>query len=221
MLYCKKCKVKIRTNHKYCPLCQSSLTGESEEDTDLFPEVEEKSHASKTMIRIFNFLCIAVVIISFMINWLIDSDARWAIWITAGVVCIWVFFTVGLYKRKNLMKNAMWQLCLITIGTVIWDVVIGWSGWSIDYVIPVAGLITMITMIVIVMIYHLTSPEYMIYFLMNCFHSILSIILLLTGCISVRLPSIFYIGSCALLLSALLIFQGRAVYSELQKKFHL
>ncbi len=221
MLYCEKCKVQVRTNHKYCPLCQSPLIGEVGEEANLFPEVEEKPYASQTMIRIFNFLCITVVIISFMINWLIAPEERWAIWITAGVVCVWIFLAVGLYKRKNLMKNAMWQLCLITIGTIIWDAVIGWGGWSIDYVIPIAGLITMGTMIIIAMVCHLTSPEYMIYFLMNCLHGILSLILLITSTISVRMPSVLYVGCCALLLSALLIFQGRAVYSELQKKLHL
>lgn len=221
MLYCEKCNLTIRTNHKYCPLCQSPLVGEIEEDNKLFPELEEKTHASKLMLRIFNFLCVATIIISLMMNWLITPEKRWSIWIGAGVLCVWIFLTVGLYKRKNLMKNAMWQLFLITIGTVIWDAAIGWSGWSVNYVIPIAGLVTMIILIVVAMVYHLASPEYMIYFLMNCLYGIIPLILLLTGCITVKLPALLYICCCALLFSALIIFQGRAVYSELQKKFHL
>ncbi len=59
------------------------------------------------------------------------------------------------------------------------------------------------TMIIIAMVCHLTSPEYMIYFLMNCLHGILSLILLITSTISVRMPSVLYVGCCALLLSAL------------------
>ncbi|CVI65633.1 hypothetical protein NDGK_00265 [Clostridiales bacterium CHKCI001] len=221
MLYCEKCNVKIRTNHKYCPLCQSPLIGEIGEDSKLFPELEEKTHASKLMLRIFNFLCVAIIIISLMVNWLITPGKQWSIWIGAGVLCVWIFLTVGVYKRKNLMKNAMWQLFLITVGTVIWDAAIGWSGWSVNYVIPIAGLVTIIILIVIAMVYHLASPEYMIYFLMNCLYGIIPFILLLTGCITVKLPALLCICCCALLFSALIIFQGRAVYSELQKKFHL
>ncbi|MGN0396687.1 MAG: DUF6320 domain-containing protein [Candidatus Fimimorpha sp.] len=221
MLYCKKCNVKVRTNHKYCPLCQSPLGGEAEEDDQLFPDIDERIDTSGIMIQIFNFLCCAIIIVVFMANWMMNSKDWWAVWVAGGVLCMWVFFTVGLYKRKNLMKNAMWQLCLITVGTIIWDVAIGWRGWSINYVMPIAGLITMAVMIIIAIIAHLTSPEYMIYFLMNCLHGLIPCILVLTDQITVIVPSIIYVGCCALFLSALIIFQGKAVWSELQKKFHM
>ena len=221
MLYCEKCKVEIRTDHKYCPLCQSPLIGEIGEESELFPKLKEKTHASKLIMRIFHFLCVAVIIISLMLNWWITPAKRWSIWIGAGVLCVWIFFTVGVYKRKNLMKNTIWQLVLITVGTIIWDAAIGWNGWSVNYIIPIAGLVTMAILVIITIVYRLASPEYMIYLLMNCLHGIIPFILLLTGCITVKFPALLYICCCALLLSALIIFQGRAVYSELQKKFHL
>ena len=76
MLYCEKCKVEIRTNHKYCPLCQSPLIGEIGEESELFPKLKEKTHASKLIMRIFRFLCVAVIIISLMLNWWITPTKR-------------------------------------------------------------------------------------------------------------------------------------------------
>lgn len=45
------------------------------------------------------------------------------------------------FKRYNLLKNAMWQLIIVTVGCIIWDWLTRWHGWSIDFVLPgVSGL---------------------------------------------------------------------------------
>ena len=60
---------------------------------------------------------------------------------------MWLALAVGFFKRYNLLKNAMWQLIIVTVGCLIWDWLTGWHGWSIDFVLPgVSGLI-MISML--------------------------------------------------------------------------
>ena len=47
MKYCEKCKVKIRTSHEKCPLCQGVIQGEKEGTEEIFPEIKEKNRSEE------------------------------------------------------------------------------------------------------------------------------------------------------------------------------
>lgn len=55
-----------------------------------------------------------------------------------GTLTAWILTTVGYKKRRNLLKNALWQLILISAGLIIWDFATGWRGWSLDIALPAA-----------------------------------------------------------------------------------
>ncbi|MFQ9509884.1 MAG: DUF6320 domain-containing protein [Lachnospiraceae bacterium] len=221
MLYCSKCKVKIRTSHKTCPLCQGGVSGFSDEKDHLFPEIKERKHSNLYYFELFTFLCIAISVISIILDILITPQAWWSFYLSGGVFCVWILVAVGIMKRRNLMKNAMWQMVLLSIVAIVWDVTNGWNRWSIDYFLPFAIIITLIAMIVITIINQLTSPEYMIYFIMAACTGLIPIILLLTNRLTVTYPTIICVGCCVLLITALLIFQRKSFVNEMIKKLHL
>ena len=68
---------------------------------------------------------------------------------TAGVFCTWLLVMVGYRKRKNPLKNGMWQLVIVSVGAVLWDVFTGWKGWSVDYVFPLASIVNTLSMVII------------------------------------------------------------------------
>ena len=41
---------------------------------------------------------------------------------------MWLALAVGFFKRYNLLKNAMWQLIIVTVGCIIWDWLTRWHG---------------------------------------------------------------------------------------------
>lgn len=76
---------------------------------------------------------------------------------------MWLALAVGFFKRYNLLKNAMWQLIIVTVGCIIWDWLTRWHGWSIDFVLPgVSGLI-MISMLIISRVYYRQAKDYLVY----------------------------------------------------------
>lgn len=220
MLYCKNCKVSIRTNHDRCPLCQGVLIGEKNKE-DVFPLIKKAKYASKQIVRWFNFFCVMLTVICLVINRIWTPDSRWSWFVIAGIVCVWLFLAVGIYKRKNLMKNAMWQLVLLSLGAVIWDYATGFHGWSVDYVIPIASMGTMLAVIMIAILRKSSSHEYMIYFLMSGAYGIIPLILILTDVVRNTPISIICVGCSVIFLAALIIFQGRIVKEELYRKFHI
>ena len=107
-----------------------------------FPGYHEKPSRRALMgLKIFSFTCTAAVVICWMLNYLLTFGRWWAGYVTAGVFCTWLLIMVGYRKRKNPLKNGMWQLIIVTAGSLLWDVFTGWQGWSVDYVIPLAILV--------------------------------------------------------------------------------
>lgn len=132
------------------------------------------------------------------------------------------FAFYSLFKRHNLLKNAMWQLLVVTIVCILWDVMIGWRGWSVNFVFPAVSVGIMLSMIVISRIYYRRASEYMIYFVMAAGYGIiLPFIFLLTHLVTIAFPSVISIGLAIILLSALGLFKGKEFKEEMQKKFHI
>lgn len=73
--------------------------------------------------------------------------------------------SVAYVKRRNLLKNEMWQLVIVTVAGVLWDMFTGWRGWSVDYLLPLAALAVICSMWVITAAQRLEVAEYMIYLL--------------------------------------------------------
>ena len=127
MLFCNKCNVSIRTNHTHCPLCQGELTGTSDEKDPIFPEIPETSYPGMPFFRWFSFACVVVAIAAVSLNFMISTAYWWSLFVVGGMLCMWVALAVGIVKRHNLLKNAIWQLIVISAAVLLWDV---WTGWK-------------------------------------------------------------------------------------------
>ena len=79
---------------------------------------------------------------------------------------MWLALAIGFVKRYNLMKNATWQLIIVSVGCILWDVFTGWHGWSVDYVLPAVCMVILLSMFIITKVQRNTAREYMIYFVM-------------------------------------------------------
>ena len=221
MKYCEKCKVKIRTSHEKCPLCQGVIQGEKEGTEEIFPEIKEKNYPGVLFFQCFTFICIAVGVVSAMINYIFAPSLQWCFYAIAGVICIWVCTAVGLLKRRNLLKNAIWQEIIIAFISFGWDAFTGWHKWSFHYVLPCICIVTVLFMIVISIIQKLKPQEYMIYFMIAGGLGLLPIVFLWIGIVKVEYPSILCSGFCFLFLIGLLLFRYHIVMTELHKKFHI
>ena len=129
---------------------------------------------------------------------------------------------VGYVKRFNLLKNAAWQLLIMSGICVLWDLGTGWRGWSVNIGIPDICLLIQVVMLIISRIRSLSPREYMIYYVMAAVYSmILPLILLVTGVIHYRTPSVICIGCSFLLLIGLILFKRKEFKEEMHKKFHV
>ena len=176
-----------------------------------FPEDARPNYEGKKVLQIFTFCCIAAIVISMMTDIIISPGVHWSVFVAAGCVTMWLTMAVGYVKRFNLLKNAAWQLLIMSGICVLWDLGTGWRGWSVNIGIPDICLLIQVVMLIISRIRSLSPREYMIYYVMAAVYSmILPLILLVTGVIHYRTPSVICIGCSFLLLIGLILFKRNA-----------
>lgn len=187
-----------------------------------FPEDARPNYEGKKVLQIFTFCCIAAIVISMMTDIIISPGVHWSVFVAAGCVTMWLTMAVGYVKRFNLLKNAAWQLLIMSGICVLWDFGTGWRGWSVNIGIPDICLLIQVVMLIISRIRSLSPREYMIYYVMAAVYSmILPLILLVTGVIHYRTPSVICIGCSFLLLIGLILFKRKEFKEEMHKKFHV
>ena len=187
-----------------------------------FPEDARPNYEGKKVLQIFTFCCIAAIVISMMTDIIISPGVHWSVFVAAGCATMWLTMAVGYVKRFNLLKNAAWQLLIMSGICVLWDLGTGWRGWSVNIGIPDICLLSQVVMLIISGIRSLSPREYMIYYVMAAVYSmILPLILLVTGVIHYKTPSVICIGCSFLLLIGLILFKRKEFKEEMHKKFHV
>lgn len=221
MQFCSYCKVYIRGNKKKCQLCGNALsTDSSGEQKGIFPKIPP-TYERHLAIRIMIFISIITVVVSFAIYKIFSININWPVFIVFGLLSMWLSLIMVIRKRHNIPKNIMWQVTIVSGLSILWDWRIGWRGWSLDYVAPIACITAMFVMYVTAKIMKLSVRDYITYSLLEGLFGIVPLLFILFGWINVVYPSILCVGISIIFLSAIFIFQGENIKTELSKRMHI
>ena len=81
--------------------------------------------------KLFTFFCIIAIVLALGIDFSIDGHFGVSLFVCGGAASMWFASSTAFFKRHNLLKNAMWQLLVVTIGCTIWDKMTGGRPWSV------------------------------------------------------------------------------------------
>jgi len=220
MIKCIHCNVAIKGDHLVCPLCAGILEDKGKEE-DVFPHIPTIYQEFNLFIRILILVSIVAVVISFAINMIFTKESRWAFLVAAGVICMWISLFFIIRKKSNIPKTILWQVGIISILSVIWDLSMGWIGWSIDYVIPSVCVLAMIVMAVGAKILKIGVRDLIIYIFIDAIFGFIPLIFILFGWLSVTFPTVICVAASIISLSILILFQGDNMKQELDKRMHI
>lgn len=220
MQFCNNCRVQLRGNKNKCPLCGNSLSAKGLEDTEICPKIP-LVYESHLAIRIMIFISITTVVVSFSINQIFPTDMNWPLLVLFALLSMWLSLIVVIKKRHNIPKTIIWQVTIVSLLSIFWDLEIGWRGWSLDYVIPTACVVAMFVMYITAKIMKLSARDYIIYFLIDGLFGIIPVLFLLFDWVDVLYPSIICVGVSAIFLSAIVLFQKDNIKTELDKRMHI
>ncbi|MCL1916713.1 MAG: DUF6320 domain-containing protein [Peptococcaceae bacterium] len=221
MKVCEKCAVSVSGNPEKCPLCQSPLTGENQNSYETFPFIPLARHKHSLLFRLLQLASAAVVIAALTVNGMLPQGGFWSLFVLAGVACAWLSLTIAIRKRHNILKNLAYQVTVIGILSILWDVFTGWHGWSVDFVIPIVFVSAMIVTAILARILTMPVGAYMIYNFLLMLYGIIPAFFVLSGLSTIILPSLLCVACSLFSLAALLIFEGRNMAEELKRRLHL
>ena len=219
MKYCVKCKVRIRSDMMICPLCQRRLSGNGDES--IYPKITSVFSQFQTFFNRMMFITAAAAIFSVAINFLVPSKRLWSLYVILGLASFWIFLMLVIKKRENVAKQITSQVMFTTIGCVVWDLIIGWRGWSLNYIFPTVCVIAVCAMFILAKVMKLDASDYVVCIIANAFFGILPMVLYFFKLISVIYPSILGSALSLLALVSIIIFQREIIRLELAKRFHL
>lgn len=221
MQNCIHCKIEIKGEHTVCPLCASILEDKGDSREEVFPHIPTIYQEFNIFIRILILVSIVGVVASFAINMIFTEESRWSVLVAAGVLCMWISLFFIIRNKNNIAKTILWQVGIISILSVIWDRSMGWFGWSIDYVIPTVCVLAMIVMAVGAKILKIGVRDLTIYLMIDAIFGFVPALFILFGWVNVLFPSVICVAVSVISLSAMILFEGDNMKTELNKRMHI
>lgn len=220
MSKCRVCNVEILDVTDYCPLCHSVLE-QTEELENMYPDSKVMMRWLTFFSRIYLFIAIVLEMILFWINLKMDTEIWWSA--ITGLIFFYIYLIIRFaiigesgYKSKVITLSLIGILTAIAI-----DVLSGYRGWSVDYVMPSVILVIDAAILWLMFYNHRNWQSYMMWQILMILCSILPPILykmeLERNEFMVFLPLIV---SVALFLGTLIIGDRRA-RTELKRRFHI
>lgn len=191
-----------------------------EEEND-FPGYGKGRQEGKQVFQIVSFLCIAAAVFCGMINFMTSQTLSWFWRTAAGILCTWMIMAVAYTKRRNILKNEMWQLVILTVISILWDVFTGWHRWSVEFVLPVCALAVLCSIPVIAKVCRLEKEEYLFYLVQAGMLGCVPMFLVWLGIVKFAYLSVICTGISFLVLAGLFIFRKKDTLGEFTKKLRM
>lgn len=221
MKYCEKCCVHVEGNHAECPLCQSSLSHYDGDDRESFPYIPTMLHGSGLFFRILMLISVIGAAVCVLVNLMVPQGGWWSAFVVLGLVCLWVSIAVAVKKRRNIAKNLLYQVVVVSVLCLLWDWLTGRHGWALDYVIPITCGAALLVLFVVTKVMKRYIEDHVVYLLLGALFGIVPVIFLATGMIRVILPSLICIAVSITFTAVLVLFESDSLKKELHRRLHL
>lgn len=221
MKYCERCKVKIAGRGESCPLCGGYLDRIAEDEPDVFPQIPTIYCQYNLFFRLLAWISIIVVTVSLAVNYGVPQTGYWSL-VVLGVVCsFWISLSISVRKRGNLSHRILNQLLVVSVLVILWDLLTGWHRWSIDYVIPILCVTGMGAMAILgrVMKQYIDDP--ILYLSIYGGLGMIPLIPLFLGWLNVIYPTLICVVISVISLSGVILFRGKKLRQELNRRMHV
>ncbi len=222
MRECKKCHVEILDDTTICPLCKSVLETTGEEPFhNGYPDVKAVSRKLSFVVRLYSFLAIVVEAALITINYLTYRGIWWSA--ISGIIILYFFITLNysLQKNNGYKTVILVQLTGAVLLVIASDFIVGYHGWSVNYVLPASILLLNATIGILMVV---NASNWQSYLLMQILTVLLS-----CGCVVlwnfdlITSPILTFVALAVSLCFVLgtLIFGERKAKAELKRRFHV
>lgn len=240
MKKCRYCQVTILDPTMICPLCHSVLEPEkvlsgaqsadeeaalseegNESSVGMYPDVKDVSRALNFLVKLYTFLAIVTEACLVIINYNTYKHIWWSA--IAGIAILYFYVTLrySIQKSGGYLRTILIQIFGGVALTVAVDLIVGYRGWSVNFVAPSAILLLDLAIIVLMLVNMENWQSYILLQLLTIVLGIVALILWRVGIITHPVVTIIAASVSAVLFVGTLIFGDRRAKNELKRRFHV
>lgn len=221
MSRCKKCNIEVLDDSIECPLCNNVLDTDEIPGVNTYPDISSKIRKNHMFVNTFIFIAIVVELGLIVTNYITFNGIYWSA--ICGGAMVYLCFTLKYTIFHN--SGHMAKIILQTIGamalTILIDYVVGYRGWSVNYVIPAAIMLIDLAIVVLMIVNSLNWQSYIIFQIFMVGASIISVVLIYFDIINKPLVALIAGAvSIAILLGTVLLGDRRAI-NEINRRFRI
>lgn len=222
MKYCDKCKISIDTNHNYCPLCQQVLEGEVGKGfIEKYPEyVSVNRKIYPITKKIIMFITLVSIIIILVINLASYDGKLWSLIPIGSIFYFWILISVGIFSRHNIAFRLAFLTSLLIGLLILIDEASLQAGWSYNYLMPFLLTTCNLAISVLILIKRIDYRDYILYLLTILILSLVPLVLLFVGIITISWPAITAFALAISILLFIIFFFPKSIKDEIKKRFH-
>ena len=218
MAKCIQCNVEVQSTEMKCPLCQNPVTGEME---PVFPYIAPDIRNHNLIFKIITILGLFASGVCLFINLVFKTKVFFSLYVFLSFLYLIGFLYITIKKRENPCRVII-NLDTITVFFFFFFYALnGWHKWSITFVLPIVLSISVITMAIMSFAGRLLIEDFLGYFLLTILYGLIPLVLMLSGLVSVVIPSFICLVISFFFLLFLSIFEGKNMKTELKRRLHL
>ena len=220
MAKCRNCNIEILDANQYCPLCKTVLPAD-ETLVNMYPN--NRTHMRKVYLlsRIYLFSIIIIEAILVVLNILWETEIWWSVITALGLLYSYLVLKYAIIGKSGHRTKASVLVLLGVLSAIAIDFVLGYRGWSVDFMLPAGILIMDVLLVIFIFVNRRCWHSYIMWLLSMQLVSTVPIILFANN-----LEKYWYIAFMpaivtTVILLGVFIIGGRRATEELRRRFHI
>ena len=187
----------------------------------MYPDVKPATKKIKLVIKSFIFISVVMELILILINYLTYKGVKWSL--ICGAALVYLCFTVCYSVPRNTghRTKIFAQMVGAIILAILIDCSLGYTGWSLNYVTPIAIMLFDATILVLMIINSNNWQNYILLQVSMLAVSVIFGILALNGVVTSLLLTIIAMAVSAIILVATVVFGDKTAITELSRRFRV
>lgn len=220
MAKCHNCNVEILDAAQRCPLCLSVLEADDTLE-NMYPDVRVKLRKMLLACRIYLFCAILLEAACIAVDVVTGSVFHWSALTGLALLLVYAILRYAIVGKSGYRAKIILLALMVIAAAVSADVVLGYRGWSVDYVLP-AAILTVDAIIAVYMICnHRSWQSYLMWQLLMLLCSLAPVILYFAGLERIGLLAFLPLAVSVALFLGTMIIGDRRARTELKRRFHI
>lgn len=219
MAKCTNCALEVLDETETCPLCHSVLV-ETEPLENMYPNVRIRMRRMKLFSRIYLFAALVLEALVFCADVLTASPIWWSA--ITGVLLLYGFMVLryAILGKSGYRSKVIVLTVLAILVAVLIDMVSGYRGWSVDYVLPSGILLVDVIILICMVVNRRNWQSYLMWQLLMVLCSLLPMELYRKELEHNAYLAFLPLAASAAIFLGTLIIGGRRARTELARRFH-